>query len=63
MATHTLSDLMGDEQVPDFLKEALLSEVDLIRDTLEIVTLFTGFFVDTALMVINDDSSDRTPSV
>lgn len=43
-------ELEPDSQVPDYLKHALVAEVDTIRNTMQIVTHFTEHFL-TALTV------------
>jgi hypothetical protein len=56
-------DLEPDDRVPEYLKKALVSEIDFIRDTMSVVTLFTSHFFDTTLMsIVNfDREEDKTP--
>ena len=49
MSEAAFKELESDDQVPTYLKEALVSEIDLIRDTLQFVTHFTNGFFSTAL--------------
>ncbi|AEI47587.1 hypothetical protein Runsl_1158 [Runella slithyformis DSM 19594] len=44
-----------DDKVSDSLKKALVSEIDTLRNTFEIVTLFVSHFFSTAQEVINPD--------
>lgn len=39
--------IQSDEQVPEHLKEALVSEIDMIRDTMEVISLFTETLFST----------------
>lgn len=38
-------ELEPDNEVPEYLKQALVSEVDTIRNTMHVVTLFTEHFL------------------
>ena len=42
--------LEPDAEVPEYLKNALISEIDLVRDTIQIVELFTDSLFSTALL-------------
>jgi hypothetical protein len=52
--------LQTDETVPEYLKEALISEIDTIRDTMDIVTLFTETLFASVISLTNseDDTQD-----
>ncbi|TDB63693.1 hypothetical protein [Arundinibacter roseus] len=56
MDNSTFKNIEPQDQVPDYLKKALVSEIDMIRDTLEVVSLFTITFFDTALLCIPDET-------
>lgn len=49
-------ELEPDDHAPPYLKAALVSEIDLIRDTLQFVTHFTDGFFSTALASITQIS-------
>ncbi len=52
MSETAFKELESDDHVPAYLKEALVSEIDFIRDTLQFVTHFTDGFFSTALASI-----------
>lgn len=58
-------DIDPDDKVPESLKRALVSEIDTVRNTLELVTLFVGHFfnvVGSAATMNNPlNSTDSTP--
>jgi hypothetical protein len=37
-----------DDKVPESLKKAIVSEIDTIRNTMELVTLYVGHFFNAA---------------
>ncbi|GAB2782958.1 hypothetical protein GCM10027275_28520 [Rhabdobacter roseus] len=45
-------DLEPDAHVPAHLQKVLLSEIDFIRDSMQVVALFTSVFLDTALLSV-----------
>ncbi len=51
--------LQTDEKVPEYLKEALISEIDMIRDTMDIVSLFT----ETLFSSVVDLTSPEEPVI
>lgn len=51
-------DIDPDDKVPDSLKKALVSEIDTLRNTFEIVTLFVSNFFSAAEVMINPDKSN-----
>lgn len=55
-----LKDLETDAHVPAYLKKALVSEIDMIRDTMQIVELFTDGLLTTAIWCLpeNTDTSN-----
>lgn len=56
MVNEAFKELETDAQVPAYLKEALVSEIDFIRDTLQFVTHFTDGLFKTALASITQIS-------
>lgn len=54
MNNDVFKELEPDAEVPAYLKNALVSEIDLIRDTMHIVELFTDSLFSTALLCISD---------
>jgi hypothetical protein len=46
-------DLEPDDEVPEYLKHALVAEVDTIRNTMQIVTLFTEHFLSAITIGLN----------
>ena len=50
-----------DDKVPESLKKALISEIDTLRNSLELVTLFVGNFFNTAGKLANQDSPKPSP--
>ncbi|MDF7816378.1 hypothetical protein P1X15_02190 [Runella sp. MFBS21] len=58
-------DIDPDDKVPESLKRALVSEIDTVRNTLELVTLFVGHFFNVAgsAATMNNplNSTDSTP--
>ncbi len=53
--------LEPDEPVPDYLKEALVSEIDFIRDAFRIVALYTDGLFSTALLCLSEASKLEKP--
>lgn len=51
--------LEPDEQVPNYLKHALVSEIDFIRDAIQVVTLYTNGLFSTALMCLSEASESK----
>ena len=41
-------DIDPDDKVPESLKKAIVSEIDTIRNTMELVTLYVGHFFNAA---------------
>lgn len=60
MSETAFKDLEPDDHVPAYLKEALVSEIDFIRDTLQFVTHFTDGFFSTALASITQISESES---
>ena len=42
-------ELESNEQVPEYLKTALVSEVDTIRNSMQVVSHFTEYFLNTLI--------------
>ncbi len=51
-------DMESFDSVPDYLKDSLLSEVNNIRDTMQIVNHFTEIFISSALSLISEAVDD-----
>lgn len=52
--------------VPDYLKTSLMSGIDLIKDTLQVVSLFGGVFFLSAFKAVtclDEDSKPEEPGV
>lgn len=54
-----MKQLEVDGVVPEYLKTSLVSEIDLIKDTLQVVALFGGGFFETALKAITSLSEEN----
>lgn len=54
MNNDVFSELEPDIEVPAYLKNALISEIDLIRDTMQVVELFTDSLFSTALLCVSE---------
>ncbi|AXE18934.1 hypothetical protein DR864_14835 [Runella rosea] len=52
-------DIDPDDKVPESLKKALVSEIDTVRNTFEIVTLFVSYFFSAAEVMINPGKPDE----
>jgi hypothetical protein len=59
MANEIFKELEPGDSVPPYLKEALVSEIDFIRDTLQIVTLYTEGFFSTAATCLSEISNKQ----
>ncbi|REA59937.1 hypothetical protein DSL64_16670 [Dyadobacter luteus] len=46
------------EQVPEYLKRAIVAEVDTIRNSMEVVTLFTEHFLKTITVAISEGATE-----
>lgn len=46
------------EQVPEYLKRAIVAEVDTIRNSMEVVTLFTEHFLKTITVAISEGTTE-----
>ncbi|MCF2445324.1 hypothetical protein L0657_15245 [Dyadobacter sp. CY345] len=51
-------DLESTEEVPEYLKRALVSEVNTIRDTMHVVTHFTEHFLGALVVSLSVGESD-----
>ena len=49
-------DIDSDIKAPETLKKSLVSEIDIIRNTMELVTLYVGHFFGAAGEMLSDDS-------
>lgn len=46
--------------VPEYLKSRIVSEIDLIKDTLQIVSLYGGMFFLSALKAVTSGSDSQS---
>jgi len=51
-------DLESTEEVPEYLKRALVSEVNTIRDTMNVVTHFTEHFLGALVISLSVGDTD-----
>lgn len=51
-------ELESNEQVPEYLRKALVSEVDTIRDSMQVVTHFTEFFLKTLITCFSVEKTE-----
>lgn len=56
MAKGAFDELEPDDKVPEYLKHALVSELDTIRDTVQVVSQFVDGFFRVALMSIPENN-------
>jgi hypothetical protein len=59
MVKGALDELEPNDKVPEYLKKALISELDVIRDTVQIVSQFMDGFFKVALMSIPNSSDSN----
>ena len=59
MSNDAFKEMEPDAPAPAYLREALVSELDVIRDTMQIVGLFTDSLASTVLMCLPE--SDESP--
>lgn len=59
MAKGAFDELEPDDKVPEYLRHALVSEIDTIRDTLQVVSQFVDGFFRVALMSIPENNDDE----
>jgi hypothetical protein len=50
-------DIDPDDKVPENLKKALVSEIDTIRGSMELVTLYVGYFFNAMGEMFTDNPS------
>lgn len=60
LSNNVFKEIGPDEDAPENLRKALVSEIDLMRDSMSVISLFTSHFFDTALMAFA--SFDRNDS-
>lgn len=61
MGKGAFDELDCNDKVPEYLKRALVSEIDTIRDTVQIVSQFMdGFFKVSLMIVSNNNDSEGT---
>lgn len=52
-------ELEPDNEVPEYLKQALVSEVDTIRNTMHVVTLFTEHFLSAITIGLSFNENEN----
>lgn len=62
LSNNVFKELMPDEDAPESLRRALVSEIDLMRDSMSVVSLFTSHFFDTVLMTFASFDRNDTES-
>ena len=53
-------ELEPDDQVPDYLKLALVAEVDTIRNSMQIVSHFTEHLLSAATVCLSIDKNEES---
>lgn len=51
-------ELEPNDQVPEYLKRAIVAEVDTIRNSMEVITLFTEHFLTAITVAVSDGSKE-----
>lgn len=63
LSNNVFKEIEPNEDAPENLRKALVSEIDLMRDSMSVVSLFTSHFFDIALMAFaNFDRNDSNSS-
>ncbi|MBB3838636.1 MULTISPECIES: hypothetical protein [Runella] len=55
-------DIDPDDKVPESLKKAIVSEIDTIRNTMELVTLYVGHFFSAAGAMASNELNKAVPN-
>jgi hypothetical protein len=55
-------DIDPEDKVPESLKKALVSEIDTIRNTMELITLYVGNFFNAAGVMATPDLPKPKPN-
>ncbi|WP_025762869.1 hypothetical protein [Dyadobacter tibetensis] len=55
-------EIAPDAKVPEYLKNALVSEVNAIRDAMQILNHFTENYLNTFVAVLSPDDTDDSES-
>ncbi|MFN4145049.1 MAG: hypothetical protein ACK4GN_04430 [Runella sp.] len=54
------TDIDTDGKVPEYLKKALVAEIDTLRTTMELVTLYVGNFLTTVGKMTTIETQENT---
>ena len=54
----TFKSLESTDKVPEHLGESLFSEVNMIRDTMSVLTHFTTHFIQTIIVAVSVEKKD-----
>lgn len=54
-----LKDFEAEGPVPEYLKDALISEIDFIRDAMFLISHSVSHLMDTAVHLISEADSDK----
>jgi ABC-type sulfate/molybdate transport systems ATPase subunit len=54
LSNNVFKQLEPDEDVPENLRKELISEIDMMRDSMSVFSLFISHFFDVALMAFTD---------
>jgi hypothetical protein len=65
LSNNVFKEIEPDEEIPETLRKALVSEIDMMRDSMSVISLFTSHFFDTALMAFAsfDRNDSQTPTI
>lgn len=55
-------DIDPDDKVPESLKKAIVSEIDTIRNTMELITLYIGNFFNAAGVIATPEPPKPIPN-
>lgn len=55
-------ELEGDGKLPNSLKKEIVSEIDTLRNTMELVTLYVGNFFNTPAKMVSDGRNNTSDS-
>lgn len=65
LSNNVFKEIEPDADAPENLRKALVSEIDLMRDSMSVISLFTSHFFDTALMAFAsfDRNDSQSPTI
>lgn len=62
LSNNVFKEIESDVDAPETLRKAIVSEIDLMRDSMSVVTLFTSHFFNTVLMAFSSFDKNDTQS-